>query len=157
MRLGVEGRNPKNENIAFYNNIFSDPTGTMTRFSSGSKQNAVGAVLRNNLYWNAGRPIPTEPSRALNVTDDPQAIVADPGLPAKLDDVVPPVWQPEQGRFADGSQSIEQCRRRLVERYGTPQSQAVIDRAYPRQMPREDILHHPRGERPDLGAVEVRP
>jgi len=91
MRLGVEGQNPQNENIAFYNNIFSDPTGTMTRFSSGSKKNVVGAVLHNNLYWNGGRPIPVEPSRALNITDDPKAIVADPGLPAKLDDVVPPV------------------------------------------------------------------
>lgn len=157
MRLGVEGQNPPNENIAFYNNIFSDPTGTMTRFSSGAQQNVRGAVLRNNLYFNGGQPIPVEPGRALNISDDPQAILADPGLPAKLDDVIPPVWQPQRGQFADGSQSIAEARQRLIERYGTPRLPAVIDRADPRQMPQDDILHRPRGQKPDLGAVEVRP
>ena len=57
MRLGREGANPKNENIAFVNNIWSDPTGTMTHFSAGSPENTVGVSLRNNIYWNGPRPV----------------------------------------------------------------------------------------------------
>ena len=40
-------------------------------------------MLRNNLYFNGGRPIPMDRNRVLNVTDDPQAIVKDPGLPVE--------------------------------------------------------------------------
>ena len=158
LRLGREGENPKNENVAFFNNIWSDPTGSMTHFSAGDPANTSGAVLCTNLYFNGGKPIPVDPDRVLNRTDDPRAIVADPGLPPDLSSIVPPTWRADAGHFADGSRTIEEARRRLVERYGTPRADSpVVDAADPRQMPSVDILNRPRGPRPDLGAVEVRP
>jgi hypothetical protein len=80
MRLGVEGDNPPNEDVRFFNNIWSDPTGTMEHFSSGSPANTVGAVLDNNLYYNGGEAIPVDLDRVLNVDDDTNAIVDDPML-----------------------------------------------------------------------------
>jgi hypothetical protein len=158
MRLGLEGANPKNESITFQNNIWSDPTGTMTHFSAGSSKNAIGASLRNNLYWNGGRPIPIDRDRVLNMSDDPQPIAKDPQLPVDLSAVIPPVWNPTTHRFADGSTSIDEVRRNLVESYGTPApTSPAIDAADPASMPKDDILHRPRGSRPDIGAVEVGP
>jgi hypothetical protein len=158
MRLGREGANPRNENIAFVNNIWSDPTGTMTHFSAGSPENTLGASLRNNLYWNGGRAIPIDADRVLNVSADPQAILKDPGLPQDLRSVVPPVWNATTHRFADGSSNIDEVRARLVERFGTPPAGSpAVDAGDPSDSPKDDILHRPRGAKPDVGAVEVRP
>jgi len=158
LRLTRVGANPRNENVAFRNNIWSDPTGTMTHFSSGRPENSTHVTLRNCLYFNGGRPIPVDRNRVLNVTDDPQAIVKDPGLPASLRAVVQPSWDPAAHRFADGSATIDEVRKRLVESFGTPpESSPVVDAADPEDMPKDDILHRPRGPKPDIGAVEVRP
>jgi len=158
MRLGREGANPRNENVAFVNNIWSDPTGTMTHFSAGSPENTVGASLRNNAYWNGQRPVPVDPDRVLNVTDDPRAILKDPGLPTDLRSVIPPTWNPATNRFADGSSSIDEVRTKLVETYGTPApGSPVVDAGDPADSPKDDILHRQRGAKPDIGAVEVSP
>jgi len=158
MRLGREGANPRNEKITFANNIWSDPTGTMTHFSAGGPQNSTAVTLRNCLYYNGGRPIPVDKDRVLNVTDDPQAIVKDPGLPSSLERVVTPTWKRATHQFADGSSTIDEVRKKLVDTFGTPsESSPVVDAADPGNMPREDILHRPRGPKPDIGAVEVRP
>ncbi len=158
LRLGREGVNPRNEKISFANNIWSDPTGTMTHFSAGKPADSTAVTIRNCLYYNGGRPIPVDKNRVLNVTDDPQAIVKDPGLPASLEGVVAPTWNPATHQFADGSSTIDEVRKKLVETFGTPsESSPVVDAADPGNMPREDILHRPRGPKPDIGAVEVRP
>jgi len=155
MRLGREGDNPVNDNIAFYNNIWSDPTSTMEHFSSGSPDNTSGAVLDNNLYYNGGEPIPVDADRVLNVDDDGSAIVEDPLLPADHSDLVLPRWDPDTGEFADGSSSIAEAHRRLVDLFGTPDgSSPAIDAADPSQMPADDILGHTRDDNPDVGAVE---
>jgi hypothetical protein len=158
LRLGREGENLPNENIQFHNNVWSDPTGTMTHFAAGSRPNTTGTVLRHNLYFNGGEPIPVDADRVLNVTDDAEAVVADPRLPADLSAVVPPVWRGPSAGFAEGSRTIEEVRRRLVHNFGTPGSDSpVVDAADPARMPAVDMLGRPRGERPDVGAVEVRP
>ena len=82
----------------------------MTHFSAGNPANTSGAVLRTNLYFNGGKPIPVDPDRVLNRTDDPRAIVADPGLPPDLSSIVPPTWRDDAGHFADGSRTIEEAR-----------------------------------------------
>lgn len=158
VRLGREGSNPRNENISLMNNIWSDPTGTMTHFSAGKADNTAGATLANNVYWNGGRPVPIDRNRVLNMSDDPRAINMDPELPTDLAKVVPPAWNASTHRFADGSETIDEVRRNLIVTFGTPAaSSPVVDAADPRAMPRDDILHHSRGPKPDIGAVEVRP
>lgn len=156
MRLGREGLNPVNEDVAFHNNVWSDPTATMEHFSSGSPDNTTGAVLDNNLYYNGGAPIPVDADRVLNVDDDPSAVVEDPLLPADHSDLVLPRWDPDAGQFADGSASIAEAHQRLVDLFGTPaEDSPAIDAADPSQMPADDILGHLRDDSPDIGAVEV--
>ena len=158
LRLGREGKNPPNENLAFENNIWSDPTGTMTHFAAGSRANSREIRLRHNLYDNGGQPLPVDRDRVLNPSDDPQALIQDPRLPRDLSGIIPPVWRRSQDRFADGSHTIEEARRRLVEQYGTPRAGSpVVDAADPDHMPGVDILGRPQGARPDLGTVEVSP
>lgn len=157
IRLGREGANPPNQNIAFYNNIWSDPTGTMQRLATGSPANTINATLRSNLFFNGGQPIPVDASQVLNVGNDPAAVVADPLLPTSQSGLVPPRWVPVSGVFAGGAVSIEAARVELVGRYGTPSAGSpVVGRADLAQMPTDDILGVPRDGDPDLGAVEVR-
>ncbi len=167
MRLISEGSNPPNENIEFYNNIWSDPTGTMgartpsdaNDFSDAAPEHTASFVLHNNLYWNGGSPIPQESSELINYTDDSKAIIADPLL-AGQDDLIVPHWDPAAEQFLDGSTTIRQAFERLVRLYGTPApNSAVVDAAAADKSSGEDILGRARseGSGPDVGAVEVYP
>jgi hypothetical protein len=154
MRLNVEGANPANEAIRFYNNLWSDPTGTMEDFSDTPAGETASFVLENNLYWNGGAALPADPGETVKISDDPRAIVGDPGLPSPSG-VVPPRWDPATGRFADGSRLICEVLRNLVVRYGVPSSAAGRDAALAAESPDHDIL---RRSRPpgaaDVGAYE---
>jgi hypothetical protein len=64
-RLNREGSNPVNNHFRFYNNIWSDPAGTMGAGSSGGNDFSDGApaettnlILDHNLYWNGPAAIP---------------------------------------------------------------------------------------------------
>ncbi len=161
MRLNTEGSNPPNENIAFYNNIWADPTGTMgaenpsrpNDFSDTPVGETASFTLENNLYWNGGDPIPTDSSETINYTDDPAGTVADPQLGAQSG-LVLPHWDETGGQFADGSATIRQAFERLVAQYGTlAAGSAAIDAADGTHTPAEDILGNLR-DTPDIGAVE---
>ncbi|MBK8984677.1 MAG: hypothetical protein IPM39_01125 [Chloroflexi bacterium] len=155
--------NLPNENIRFYNNIWSDPTGTMgaefpgdwNRFSRTT--GTASFFLGNNLYWNGGQAIPFDGDEPINFTNDVARIVADPLLPEGQQTIVAPRWQPENGRFADNSRTIGEAFVRLVQNYGQigPGS-AALDTANPTYAPTEDILGHPRLT-PDVGAFEYQP
>lgn len=160
MRLSIAGENPVNENILFYNNIWSDPTGTMgasgpeddNDFSNGDPAESRAVVLENNLYWNGGQEIPggdvLDPLR-----DDRHYMSGDPALQTDQQDILLPRWD-GQG-FASGSDTIRQEFERLVNGYGSlAGSSAAIDRADPALAPAEDILGRPRDAAPDLGAFE---
>jgi hypothetical protein len=163
MRLNTEGSNPPNEEIRFYNNIWSDPMGTMgaenpsrpNDFSDTPVGETSSFQLNNNLYWNGGVDLPNDANELINYTDDTQRIVANPLFPEQ-NDIILPRWTPATGIFADGSTSIRQAFERLVMLYGVPaEGSPVIDMADPGHSPSEDILGNPRGNAPDLGAFEV--
>jgi hypothetical protein len=163
MRLNVENLNPANENIRFYNNIWSDPTGSMgddgsgkNDFSDTPADQTNSFTLDNNLYWNGGAPVPSDPVELVNYTDDANRIVADPLLGGQAG-LVLPRWDANNDRFADGSTAIRQVFENLVLLYGTPAAASpVVDTAAPANAPAEDILGYNRSV-PDIGAVEFVP
>jgi hypothetical protein len=154
--------NPNNQNIRFYNNIWSDPTGTMGATAGGGSNDFSDTppgdtdsfVLDNNLYYNGGSAIPFDAGEIINYTDDANGVVDNPFLPAQSG-IVLPRWNPGGGQFADGSPSIGEAFRRLVELYGrSAEGSPVVDAADGAQSPADDILGNPRTGAPDLGAVE---
>ncbi|HWP41589.1 MAG TPA: choice-of-anchor Q domain-containing protein, partial [Blastocatellia bacterium] len=163
MRLNREGSNPTVQNIRFFNNVWSDPTGTMggpgtNDFSDTPPQDTASFAIDNNLYWNGGSAIPADANELINYTDDASRIVESPGL-SSLSGVVLPRWVAAASAFADGSTTIRQVFERLVDLYGKPQpDSAVIDAADPANAPSEDILGNarPSGGAPDIGAYEVQ-
>ena len=164
MRLNTEGSNPPNENIQFHNNIWADPAGTMgaenpTRpsdFSDTPPGETDSYVLDNNLYWNGGTAVPSDPAELINYTNDSSRIVADPLLNAQTG-LILPRWLPAANQFADGSTTIQDAFGQLVTLYGTPASSSLaINAANVTQSPAEDILGNPRSL-PDIGAVEFVP
>ncbi len=164
MRLNVENPAVTNQNINFYNNAWSDPTGTMgaenpsrpNDFSDTPPGETGAFVLANNLYWNGGEPIPQDSGELVNYTDDPTSHVANPLLPGQSG-IQLPRWNPVAQQFADGSSAIRQAFERLVNLYGTAApSSPLVDAARPDQSPVEDILGNVRAA-PDLGAVEHTP
>jgi hypothetical protein len=153
-------KNPPIGNLAFHNNIWSDPTGRMPRFStSRQKQFASDAkvMLENNLYWNAGKGIPSDPADVIAPDHDPKKIVANPRFDDLSEEVTLPRWNPQKECFASGRNSIRQEFERLVRRYAAlvPGS-AALGAADPANMPADDILGNPRKHSPDIGCLESR-
>ena len=159
MRLNTEGQNLANENIRFFNNIWSDDTGTMgagdgqpNDFSDTPAGETNSFTLDNNLYWNGGTPIPESTSDIVNYTDDASRVVADPGLP-DLNGLVLPRYS--GGSFLSGNTTIREEFERLARAYATPGTAAVVDQASATNAPADDLLGNTRDGRPDIGALEV--
>lgn len=158
-KVSYTGLNPPNENIYFYNNIWSDPTGTMgaelsspPQFSDGDPGATTNLVLNNNLYWNEGEAIPAG-ILVSPLIDDTGRVVADPLLNTDQDSILLPRWN--GSTFLSGNRFIRQEFQRLVERYGKiPADSPAVDQADPALAPADDILGRPRLGPPDLGAYE---
>jgi hypothetical protein len=166
MRLNAEGSNPANENIQFYNNIWSDPSGTMgaenpsrpNDFSDTPPSETTSFTLNHNLYWNGGTAIPEDAGELVNYSDDANRLVDNPLL-AGQGGLVLLRWDPNSGQFADGSTTIRQAFEGLVTRYGAlPKTSPAVDAGDLPQSPSSDILGKPRpsGAAPDLGAYEYQ-
>ncbi|CAM2009164.1 hypothetical protein APED_21110 [Acanthopleuribacter pedis] len=163
MRLNREGNNPPVENVHFYNNIWSDPTGTMgagnsgaNDFSDSTAADVASFELTNNLYWNGGSD-PPETGDLVNPSDDTAAVTADPILP-DLTQTTLPTWLPQSLRFASGNTTIRAEFLRLVNAYGVLGAQSgAVDVADPANAAGEDILGRTRGANPDIGAFEQAP
>lgn len=165
-RVAIKGSNPKNKNILFYNNIWSDPTGTMgidpsgnsfefsNEFSDGNPDETSKLVLNNNLYWNGGEAIP--PGDLVSpLSADENGTVADPLLNTDHESIILPRWNGKT--FLSGNRTIRQEFQRLVEQYGKiPPNSPAIGKADPDFAPAEDILGRLRTPAPDLGAYEYQ-
>lgn len=159
-RINQEGANPVNDNIAFYNNIWSDPTGSMgadlsnnpDEFSDGAPSEVTNLSLDNNLYWNGGVAIPTGEQVNPN-TADANRVMGNPQLGGQSN-ITLPRWNGTT--FLSGNTTIRQEFERLVDLYGKPGSGSpALDSANPAQAPADDILGRPRsGFTPDIGAYE---
>jgi hypothetical protein len=160
MRLNREGSNPTVQNIRFFNNLWSDPSGSMADFSDVLAADVSGIVLRRNGYFNGGAAIPQDAGDAVNFTNDAEQRIGDPRLPAQTG-ITTPHWLQSQSQFNGGFARIEEVFRSFAERYGLPAAGgAGVDQSDPAQMPPDDLLGRARGGAPDLGAlerVEVQP
>jgi hypothetical protein len=151
--VDVKGRNPRNQNIGFWNNIWSDPTGTMGTFSDGDRANTFDLVLDNNLYWNGGGRIPSG-DLVSPLRHDARRVVRDPRLATDQASVTLPVW--DGAAFRSGQTSIRAEFARLVRAYGAiPAGSPAVGRALRSAAPLRDILGRLRDRHPDLGAFEV--
>lgn len=157
--INITEDNPLNQNIAFYNNIWADSTGTMgasgpsdsNEFSSGDAAATTNLVLDNNMYWNGDQAIP--PGEPISPTDDDRRLVADPELNMDHSGIILPHWQGTE--FLSGNSTIRQEFERLVEAYGRlPGSSPAIGQADPAYAPIDDILGNYRGVAADMGAFE---
>jgi hypothetical protein len=161
IRIDRKGSNPQNRDIFMYNNIWSDPSGTMgsrssendNKFSNGDLVDVSNLVLDNNLYWNGGRAIP--PGDLVSpLVDDTRRVVANPLLNTNHGGVVLPRWSGSS--FLSGLSTIREEFLRLVLLYGMISTQSpAIGMADPRYTPSGDILGRPRPSIPSLGAVEI--
>jgi len=164
MRLNREGANPANENVRFFNNIWSDPAGAMGAGSAGGSNDfsdtppadTVSFTLHNNLYWNGGAALPEDPGELINISDDAARVEADPDLPIQTG-LILPRWDPMAGAFLSGAAAIREEFERLANAYGAPQGATVVDAADPLEAPADDLLGRLRGDAPDIGAFETAP
>jgi len=154
MRLNTEGANPPNQGMVFRNNVWSDPTGTMNRFSTTPAGQTTSFVLDRNLYWNGGAALPNHPAELVNIGNDARALVGNPMLadPAGLPR---PWWDAAAGQFNGGHARIADAFAALALAWGVPgQGGAGIAQADPAFMPADDLVGRPRPPAPSLGALE---
>lgn len=159
MRLNREGSNAQVDDIRFYNNVWSDPTGSMNDFSDTPFNDTLSFILDSNAYWNGGLSIPSNSgSDLINYTDDSNPVFDNPLLGSQTG-LILPRWQSGSAQFADGSSTIAQAFTQLVNLYGTPNAgSSLIDVANANDSSTEDILGNlrPIGAFPDIGAIEVQ-
>ena len=154
-RIGTEGSNPPTENLYFFNNIFSDPTGTMGNELIGGYGSLITStfVIDNNLYWNNGNSLPS--SGILTPVDDVNSFEGDPLLEIDHSGIVLPVWDNVTHQFPSGSTTVREEFERLVNTYGViGESSLAVGNADPSNMPADDILGNMRDSSPDIGAFE---
>jgi hypothetical protein len=159
-RVDIKEENPLNEDIFFFNNIWSDPTGTMgsglseddDEFSNGDPNQTINLILDNNLYWNGGDIIPSG-DLISPLIDDNHRLVSDPMLNSDQASIVLPRWN--GSTFLSGNQTIREEFLRLVALYGRILSNSpAVGMANPSFAPADDILGRLRPPFPSLGAYE---
>lgn len=156
MRLNTEGSNPANQNIRFHNNLWSDPTATMTRFSTTPSGQTTSFTLARNQYWNGGAALPHHPAELINISNDAQAVFGNPGLPDPAG-VTMPTWNEGSGQFNGGHARIADVFAALAHAYAIPATGSPgVSQADLSQMPADDLLGRPRGASPDIGAAQTR-
>lgn len=155
-RIGTEGSNPRVEDVSVRNNIFSDPTGTMSArlFTIYGSVLLESVTLSRNLFWNAGNGLPS--SGAILPTADASRIEGDPKFPAAPVSTVLPRWNEASKQFESGATTIRDEFLRLASTYGAlGEGSSAIGAADSTNMPALDIRGAIRDSTPDVGAFEL--
>jgi len=162
IRVNREGNNLINNNIALFNNMWSDPTGTMGSgdyetsidFSDTTINQLGDYYFDNNLVYNGHNKIPYSFFDKINPTDDKHLKTIDPNLP-KHQDMALPVWDIDTQRFSGRFYSIEDVFIDLLYLYGIPESSNILyDNNQGNKTPDLDIMGNIRLPPYSLGAVE---
>jgi len=161
MRVNNEGENKTSTNLFFYNNIWSDPLGTM---GIGSSEKSIDFsdtylhqlntfVMESNIIWNGGESLPYSFFDAINPNDDNNLTVIDPTFPDNRH-LVPPIWNAKRNEFNDGSFSISETFNRLVYFYGSPKFPSNIQKSLNSEyIPLYNILGQRRKQPHTAGAL----
>jgi len=161
MRVNKEGKNKTNTQLYFYNNIWSDPTGTMGMgqyesnidFSDTVLHEIDDFFLENNLIWNGGKKLPSSFFDAINPGDDKYLLTANPNMP-KNQSLVPPIWLAKKRAFKDNSFTISEAFQRLVYYYGIPKLPVKVKEISKNPyFPRYNILGEKRKNKNAVGAM----
>jgi hypothetical protein len=163
IRVNKENKNKINDNINLYNNIWSDPSGTMgqgdneksTDFSDVLPYQLEGFTLDNNLIYNGNKPLPSSFIDKINPNDDKNIIHGNPHLPDNST-LITPVWLENKSAFADGSFTIRSAFMRLVLFYGIPENKSIIQQHINHNyLPIKDIIGKKRKIPHTIGAFSV--
>jgi len=158
-RINTEKNNPVNNNISFYNNIWSDPFSTMGQgptdknndFSDTLHYQLDSFTLHNNVYWNGGSDIPSSFFDRVNIDDDPSAHIMDPKI-SSSHALITPIWKEDTQNFDDNSYSIRDAFKKIVLLYGIPKQKLNFKSTTP--ITTLDILGNIR-KKSTVGAVEL--
>lgn len=158
----------RTEDLYIYNNAWVANAGVGTaRFSNSDPAHVGDFLLENNLYWNAGQPIPQADQGVINYTADAAAVMDDPLLPDVPDQIPLPTWDPRRGMFADGSSTVCEAFEVLVSNYAQPGPGSAVVDAGTAQVPAaagdespnvpldRDLFGRARDGAPDIGALEL--
>ena len=167
IRTCIANQDYVNTEIHLFNNIWSDPSGTMgadspwgnNDFSISPSGTILSFILGTNLYWNGNNPVPADHEDMINYLSDINPILSDPMLPQIPSNILLPRFDPNTGLIGGQFLSIRDAFIYLVQTYAFPASNSpVINHADPGNSPIDDILGFPRenGGPPDIGAVEIQ-
>ena len=141
-------------NVEWRGNIFSSPDGAMSdRLINSELTETTGGIIDTNLYYNGGSTIPTNTNDRFDITQDANAVQADPAIPQLP--VTLPRWNGND--FAGGHTTIRAAFIDYITTHATPApTSPAANIGYP-NAPSHDILGNPRTGTPDLGAIEFNP
>jgi len=165
VRITKERKNQRPTNINLFNNIWSDPTGSMgmgefednTDFSDTLIHHLDGYSLNNNLYWNGGKSLPSSIFDRINPSYDDNKHITNPQL-GEQQNTITPTWLADKKQFADESYNIREAFLRLVYYYATPATSVSVANkvsTLDNLFPKEDILGQKRRSPLSLGALQL--
>jgi hypothetical protein len=162
IRVTQEKNNKKPTNINLYNNIWSDPTGTMGKGAYESDLDFSDALfyqldqftLKNNHYWNNGNALPYSILDKINPYYDDDKTISNPHL-GNNKKLISPTWNEITKSFDDGSFEIREVFLRLVTFYGIPKynfNKGDVNAKTIPYVPKHDILGRQRIMPHSIGA-----
>jgi len=162
MRVHREGENPINTNIHFYNNIWSDDTGTLGQGKDQSSNDFSDTLpfqldtftFENNLIYNGGASLPYSLVDKINPTGDTKLVVLNPVLP-KNSQLIIPHWLSDKNQFFDGSYTIRGVFEKIVFLTGIPKNNKAVQSGYNPLYPKKDIVGQIRSQPYSLGAFQI--